>query len=434
MGGDTPGEGPVLAMSVPEREERRDQTIGVQDKREIPNHWNAIGQASSQSWSPLGELLRKTQSFSTAIKSSQVDLGDERRASASGSLTSSSYSNNSSASLGQGGVGITLGRPGGGLGGLNGQQQQDGSVYGARDEEYSEYVEEEEELEHHTRRTAKLLMAGGLAGVVSRTATAPLDRLKMLLQVNDATKRMTMREGIRRMAQEGSLKSFFKGNGANVVKIAPETAIKLTSNDIYKRMLVSDPEDITPPQRMLAGAMAGATAQAIIYPLEMVKTRLAVCAPGTYHGIIDCARKVWVQEGWRSFYRGLLPSMIGILPYAGVDITAFELLKEHILDEYDGVPPPHLILGAGMLSSSLAQFSAYPLALVRTRLQAQGIGGKVLKYKGMTDVLRKTYNKEGFRGLYKGSLTNLAKLAPAAGISWFVFEETKVLLGLSMRS
>lgn len=422
-------------MSTPEREECRDRVIGVQSTRDIPNHLNVAGQVPNQRWSPLGELLRKTQSFSNSIKSSQADLRDERRVGTSGSLT---YSSNSSGTrLGQGGVGIALGRPGGGLGGLNGeQQQQESNVYGTSDEELREYgdEDEDEDIHHHTRRTTKLLMAGGLAGVVSRTATAPLDRLKMLLQVNDATKRMTMREGIRRMAQEGSLKSFFKGNGANVIKIAPETAIKLTSNDIYKRMLVTDPEDITPPQRMLAGAMAGATAQAIIYPLEMLKTRLAVCAPGTYQGIIDCARKVWIQEGWRSFYRGLLPSMIGILPYAGVDITAFELLKEHILDEYDGVPPPHLILGAGMLSSSLAQFSAYPLALVRTRLQAQGIGGKVLKYTGMTDVLRKTYRKEGFRGLYKGSLTNLAKLAPAAGISWFVFEETKVLLGLSMRS
>ena len=294
--------------------------------------------------------------------------------------------------------------------------------------------EEEEEEDMYPSRTVKLLMAGGLAGVVSRTATAPLDRLKMLLQVNDAEKRMTMKEGLRYMAREGTIKSFFKGNGTNVIKIAPETAIKLTMNDIYKRMIASDVEEITPPQRMAAGALAGATSQAIIYPLELVKTRLAVCKPGMYSGIIDCARKVLAQEGARSFYRGLMPSMMGILPYAGVDITVFELMKERLLDEYDGMPPPHSILCAGMLSSSLAQFSAYPLALVRTRLQAQGIGGTPLKYNGMTDVLRKTYQKEGFRGLYKGSMTNLAKLAPAAGISWFVFEETKVLLGLSMRN
>lgn len=296
-----------------------------------------------------------------------------------------------------------------------------------------EYYEEEEEEEEQAMRPAKLLLAGGVAGAVSRTATAPLDRLKILLQVHEGHKRMTFGEGLRKMAAEGSMKAYFKGNGANVLKIAPETAIKLTMNDIYKRLIASDPEEITPPQRMAAGALAGATAQAVIYPLELVKTRLAVCPGHHYHGIVDTIRKVWAQEGWRAFYRGMLPSMLGILPYAGVDITAFELLKEALLDEYDGAPPPHMILGAGMVSSSVAQFCAYPLALVRTRLQAQGMGGQPSKYTGMVDVVTKTYRNEGIRGLYKGSLTNLAKLAPAAGISWFVFEETKVLLGLSMR-
>ena len=61
---------------------------------------------------------------------------------------------------------------------------------------------------------------------------------------------------------------------------------------------------------------------------------------------------------------------IGILPYAGVDIMTFELLKEYLLERYDGMPPPWSILGAGMTSSSIAQFASYPLALVRTRMQA----------------------------------------------------------------
>lgn len=75
--------------------------------------------------------------------------------------------------------------------------------------------------------------------------------------------------------------------------------------------------------------------------------------------------------------------------------------------QYDGMPPAHMILGAGMLSSSIAQFSAYPLALVRTRLQAQGMGGTPAKYTGMMDVLTKTYRNEGFRGLYKVKLDTL---------------------------
>ena len=300
------------------------------------------------------------------------------------------------------------------------------------DFEYDWY--EDEEAENDAKRPLKLLFAGAIAGAVSRTATAPLDRLKMLLQVHDGHQKMTILSGVQKMASEGSVRSFFKGNGTNVVKIAPETAIKLTVNDIYKRMIASDPDEITPGQRMAAGALAGATAQAIVYPLELVKTRLAVSDKDTYRGIIDCMRKVNREEGPRAFYRGMAPSMLGILPYAGVDITCFELLKEWLLDRYDGKPPPQMILGAGMLSSSIAQFASYPLALVRTRLQAQGIGGKPSKYNGTMDVISKTYLKEGLRGLYKGSLTNLAKLAPAAGISWFCFEETKQVLGLSIRS
>lgn len=82
----------------------------------------------------------------------------------------------------------------------------------------------------------------------------------------------------------------------------------------------------------------------------------------------------------------------------------------------------------------LAQVVSYPLALIRTRLQAQGSAGLPVKYTGMADVARRTIEREGWRGLYKGLLTNLIKLAPAAGISWYVFEETKLLLGVDPRS
>lgn len=183
-----------------------------------------------------------------------------------------------------------------------------------------------------TARAAKLLVSGGVAGAVSRTATAPIDRLKMLLQVQEGRRPMTMREGFQKMASEGTISSFFRGNGTNVLKIAPESAIKLTLNDVLKRVVCSDPDDISPLQRMTAGALAGGTAQLLIYPLELVRTRLAVCPAGTYAGIIDCAGKVLRQEGVRAFYRGIVPSMIGILPYAGVDITTFELLKEKLIE------------------------------------------------------------------------------------------------------
>jgi len=273
-----------------------------------------------------------------------------------------------------------------------------------------------------------------MAGMVSRTATAPVDRVKMMLQAHDGATPFTVRQGFRQMANEGTMRAFFRGNGTNVIKIAPETAIKLTFNDRIKHMVCHDPDCITPLQRLFAGGMSGAVAQFAIYPLELVRTRLAVCPVGTYAGMSHCFSKIVAHEGYRAFYRGLLPSLLGILPYAGVDIAAFEIFKEHLLEEYDSHPPPILILGAGMLSSSIAQFASYPLALVRTRMQAQGYGTKPLKYSGMVDVWQQAIKKEGVVGLYKGILPNLAKVAPAAGISWVVFEEVKLFLGVDPKS
>ncbi|KAF8065954.1 Slc25a24 [Scenedesmus sp. PABB004] len=249
-------------------------------------------------------------------------------------------------------------------------------------------------------RVPKFFFAGGLAGAISRTATAPVDRLKMLLQVQEG-QRLTIREGMRLMSAEGSVRSYFKGNGTNVLKIAPETSIKLALNDHLRHALQRDHADITPWERMVCGGVSGAVGQGLVYPLDTVRTRLAVCSAAEYRGILPTAAELWRAGGVAPFYRGLVPSMCGILPYAGVDICLFELLKDRLLEAYDGEPPHIGIVATGMASSSIAQFVSYPLALVRTRLQAQG-----------------TLVHEGVKGFYKGLLPNLIKLAPAAGISW----------------
>ncbi|GFR42420.1 hypothetical protein Agub_g3323 [Astrephomene gubernaculifera] len=292
-------------------------------------------------------------------------------------------------------------------------------------------------------RTEKVFLSGALSGAVSRTATAPMDRLKMLLQTHDGAKGLTLYQGYQHMMAEGSFKSFFKGNGANVVKIAPETALKLTLNDSIRRLVAVDPDRVLMQERMVSGGIAGAIAQGLLYPLDTIRTRLAVSPPNMYAGILHAAYRIRRDEGIYAFYRGLLPALLGVFPFAGVDIALFEVFKDQLYERYDG-PPPHMgIVVAGMLSSSVAQVVSYPLALVRTRLQAQAVcrfpGSQALrpgqlKYRGMVDVFRKTLAREGVRGLYKGLVPNLLKLAPAAGIGWFVFEETKRALGVNPRS
>ncbi len=96
-------------------------------------------------------------------------------------------------------------------------------------------------------------------------------------------------------------------------------------------------------------------AQGLLYPLDTIRTRLAVCNRGSYSGIRHAAQRILAEEGFTAFYRGLTPSMIGILPYAGVDIAVFEMLKEELMEMYDGNPPHLAILSTGMFSSSVAQ-------------------------------------------------------------------------------
>ncbi|XP_016882777.1 mitochondrial adenyl nucleotide antiporter SLC25A23 isoform X15 [Homo sapiens] len=222
----------------------------------------------------------------------------------------------------------------------------------------------------------KQLVAGAVAGAVSRTGTAPLDRLKVFMQVHASkTNRLNILGGLRSMVLEGGIRSLWRGNGINVLKIAPESAIKFMAYEQIKRAILGQQETLHVQERFVAGSLAGATAQTIIYPMEVLKTRLTLRRTGQYKGLLDCARRILEREGPRAFYRGYLPNVLGIIPYAGIDLAVYETLKNWWLQQYshDSADPGILVLLAcGTISSTCGQIASYPLALVRTRMQAQG--------------------------------------------------------------
>lgn len=216
------------------------------------------------------------------------------------------------------------------------------------------------------------LAAGGFAGAVSRTCTAPLDRLKVFLQVQTSKQRIS--DCLKYMLKEGGVQSLWRGNGINVLKIAPESAIKFAAYEHIKRLIRgNDKRPMTIYERFVAGACAGGVSQTVIYPLEVLKTRLALRKTGQYKGILDAARKIYTCEGPKSFYRGYIPNMLGILPYAGIDLAVYETLKKKYLAYHEQDQPSFwVLLACGSASSTLGQVCSYPLALIRTRLQAQG--------------------------------------------------------------
>jgi len=275
------------------------------------------------------------------------------------------------------------------------------------------------------------LVAGGFAGAVSRTCTAPLDRLKVYLQVH-GSQSTGMKYCLSCMLKEGGVASLWRGNGINVLKIAPESALKFAAYEQAKRFIKSHTgsTEVSMSERFFAGSFAGAFSQTVIYPLEVLKTRLALRKTGEYSSIADAAKKIMKREGMRSFYRGYIPNLLGIMPYAGIDLAVYETLKNNYLSKHKDkgdTPSSYLLLACGTVSSTCGQVCSYPLALVRTRLQAQ-VGERT----SMVVLFKKIVKDEGLLGLYRGITPNFLKVAPAVSISYLVYEKCSQALGVNM--
>ena len=155
--------------------------------------------------------------------------------------------------------------------------------------------------------------------------------------------------------------------------------------------------------------------------------------------IADTAKKMWRNSGVFAYYPGLPMGLAGMFPYSAIHLATFEYLKRLIVSRRakaqrcheEDVPLGNVATGViGAFSGAISATAVYPMNLLRTRLQAQGTVLHPPTYDGIWDVTRKTIEKEGVRGLFKGVTPNLLKVAPAVSISYVVYENSKVVLGL----
>ncbi|GAA5826412.1 hypothetical protein JCM3770_004696 [Rhodotorula araucariae] len=325
-------------------------------------------------------------------------------------------------------------------------------------------LDEEEEEEEHDQiadmfsGAGKFLLAGGMAGAVSRTATAPFDRLKVYL-ITSATAppcpdaaaaaakagKRPPRPGAGSLGkaiqtvyhQGGGVKAFWTGNGLNIIKIFPESAIKFLSYESAKRIFaqywdcVPDQTLISNSSRFVAGGIGGVVSQFCIYPIESLKTRVMSSSGGCAKGnalIVQTARDMWAKGGFRFFFRGLPAGLIGVFPYSAIDMSTFEGIKLAYTKWAGEEPGIAGSLCFGAISGGVGASSVYPLNLVRTRLQAQGTRAHPQTYLGVRDAAWKCYQREGWRGFYKGLTPTLVKVVPAVAISYAVYDQSKKML------
>jgi len=251
----------------------------------------------------------------------------------------------------------------------------------------------------------------------------------------------TLRGAVKDVLADGGWKAFWRGNGTNVLKIMPESGVKFMAFDMAKRLLCKDYDAPKFLERFGAGSMAGLTSQAVVYPLDIVKTRLAISPRGQYSGIGDCLAQTVRCEGIFAMYKGLGPALVGIVPAVGIDMAIYAHLKdnhrayrlEQSREDRGGMSGGESVavsLACGAMSSVCGACASYPLVVVRTRLMAQGMPGRPVKYKGAVDCFRTIAQEEGLRGLYRGQVPSLMKTIPSVSIGYAVYDLAKAMLGM----
>lgn len=275
--------------------------------------------------------------------------------------------------------------------------------------------------------TLKRFMCGGLAGAVSRTCVAPIDRVKILrqtqfIQESGHLKYGSMLQTVQTVLKEEGIRGLWRGNVTNVLRVIPYSACQFTSYDLFKARMVGEDGRLSSFQRVIAGAMAGITATSVTHPLDVIRLRLAV--ETNLNGSMDAVRSIYAENGARTFLKGYFPSVLSLAPFIAINFASFDILKNKV---YEGKRPSTLgTLGLGATAGLIAQSVCYPLDLVRRRMQLRG---KVYSSTPMAFVT--IVRKEGVLGLYKGMVPNAVKIIPNNAIRFLVYDTATRLAHVS---
>lgn len=279
--------------------------------------------------------------------------------------------------------------------------------------------------------------AGGIAGAVSRTVVSPLERLKILFQIQSAGReeyKLSVGKALKKMWQEEGWRGFMRGNGTNCIRIVPYSAVQFGSYGFYKRTLFesSPGADLTPLERLICGGIAGITSVTFTYPLDIVRTRLSIQSasfadlgdkPKELPGMMATMVRMYRDEGsMMALYRGIVPTVTGVAPYVGLNFMTYEFVRTHLTPEGEKNPSAARKLLAGAISGAVAQTCTYPFDVLRRRFQINTMSGMGYQYKSIPDAVKVIVMQEGIKGLYKGIVPNLLKVAPSMASSWLSFE------------
>jgi solute carrier family 25 (adenine nucleotide translocator) protein 4/5/6/31 len=289
---------------------------------------------------------------------------------------------------------------------------------------------------------------GGVSGAIAKTITAPIERVKLIIQTQDANPRIRSGEVPRytgigncfmRVYSEQGLLAFWRGNFTNVIRYFPTQAFNFAFKDTFKKMFPSyNPKTEFGKfflVQMASGAMAGAGSLCIVYPLDYARTRLASDV-GTgkrdFAGLWDCLKKTASgPKGFLGLYNGFGVSVAGIIPYRGVYFGLYDSLREKNPYKNDnGVTAVAARFAVAQFTAIVAGYASYPFDTIRRRLQMQSEKPREQwVYKGTADCFSKIVKEEKWTALFKGAGANALRTVGSAMVL-VLYDSLRTALGI----
>jgi len=274
-------------------------------------------------------------------------------------------------------------------------------------------------------------MIGGVAAGISKTVSAPIERVKLLVQNQDEmlkSGRLAKPYGgtmdcFRRVIAEEGFGSLWRGNMANVYRYFPTQALNFAFKDLFKNLFKfkkdKDGYFVWFLGNMASGGLAGASSLVFVYSLDYARTRLANDSKSAkgggerqFKGLVDVYVKTVKSDGFVGLYRGFWVSCVGIVVYRGFYFGMYDSIKPILPEELRKSFLATFLLGwAVTIAAGLA---SYPLDTIRRRMMMKS--GEADKYKSSMDAAVRIFKAEGFASFFKGAGANILRGIAGAGV------------------
>ncbi|KAK6198937.1 mitochondrial carrier protein [Scheffersomyces amazonensis] len=350
--------------------------------------------------------------------------------------------------------------------------------------------------------------AGGIAGSAAKTLIAPLDRIKILFQTSNPEflkyrgKFSGLFSASRKIWASDGFWGLYQGHSVTLLRIFPYAAIKFVAYEQIRSMLIPNDNYETAIRRFMAGSLSGLASVFFTYPLDLVRVRMAFETRNLHHQLTHPQHKYFITHhkgrltstiasifserpphkvndpNWlkfsrnffppyflklSNFYRGFAPTILGMIPYAGVSFYTHDLIHDIFRSKYlsaftlqndqSKLHPSSIVvkstggnkqvnsrdtrvplkayaqLIAGGLAGLCSQTAAYPFEVIRRRMQVGGAinQGQFLSFRSTANLI---FRENGFRGFFVGLSIGYIKVVPMVACSFYVYERAKISLGI----